>query len=60
MRRNGCTRQRVEDFSCSDGGGLMALINGSEVLCGSAGYMHLSGVRLPQKLACLLYTSRCV
>lgn len=51
MRRNGCTMQRVEDFSCSDGGGLRALINGSEVLCGSAGYMHLSGVRLPQKLA---------
>ena len=51
MRRNGCTMQRVEDFSCSEGGGLRALINGSEVLCGSAGYMHLSGVRLPQKLA---------
>lgn len=51
MRRNGCTMQRVEDFSCHEGGGLRALINGSEVLCGSAGFMHLMSVRLPQKLA---------
>ncbi|HIV20925.1 MAG TPA: hypothetical protein IAC81_02965 [Candidatus Scatomorpha stercorigallinarum] len=51
MRRNGCTMQRVEDFACHEGGGLRALINGSEVLCGSAGFMHLMSVRLPQKLA---------
>ncbi|HBR08621.1 MAG TPA: hypothetical protein DD735_06975 [Clostridiales bacterium] len=50
MRRNNCSIQRVEEFCCHEGGGLTALINGEEVLCGSAGFMHLMGIRLPQKL----------
>ena len=41
---------RVDEFSCHESGGLVALINGEEVLCGSAGFMHLMGVRLPSKL----------
>lgn len=51
MRRNNCTMQRIEDFGCHEGGGLKALINGENVLCGSAGFMHLMSVRLPQKLS---------
>jgi cation transport ATPase len=27
------------------------MINGEEVLCGNSGFMHLMGIRLPQKLA---------
>lgn len=51
MRRNNCSIQRVEEFCCHEGGGLTAMINGEEILCGSASFMHLMGVRLPQKLA---------
>ena len=43
--------RRVEDFCCHEGGGLTALIAGEEVLCGSAGFMRLMGVMVPQKLA---------
>ncbi len=50
VRRNNCSMQRVEDFCCHEGGGLKALINGENVLCGSAGFMHLMSVRLPQTL----------
>ena len=51
MRRNNCSMQRVEDFGCHEGGGLKALINGENVLCGSAGFMHLMSVRLPHQLS---------
>jgi hypothetical protein len=51
MRRNNCSIQRVEEFCCHEGGGLTAQINGEEILCGSSGFMHLMGIRLPQKLA---------
>lgn len=51
MRRNNCSIQRVEEFCCHEGGGLTAQINGEEILCGNPGFMHLMGVRLPQKLA---------
>ena len=51
MRRNGYAIRRVEDFCCHEGGGLTALIAGEEVLCGSAGFMRLMGIMVPQKLA---------
>ena len=51
MRRNNCSLQRVDDFCCHEGGGLTAMVNGDEVLCGNAGFMHLMSIRLPQKLA---------
>lgn len=51
MRRNGYAMRRVEDFCCHEGGGLTALIAGEEILCGSAGFMRLMGVMVPQKLA---------
>ena len=51
MRRNGYAMRRVEDFCCHEGGGLTALIAGEEVLCGSAAFMRLMGIMVPQKLA---------
>jgi hypothetical protein len=51
MKKNGCALEQVDEFCCHEGGGLTAMINGEEVLCGSSGFMHLMGIRLPQKLA---------
>lgn len=51
LRRNGYAMRRVDDFCCHEGGGLTALIAGEEVLCGSAAFMRLMGVMVPQKLA---------
>ena len=51
LRRNGYAMRRVEDFCCHEGGGLTALIAGEEVLCGSAAFMRLMGIMVPQKLA---------
>ena len=51
MRKNGCSMLRVEDFCCHEGGGLTSLIEGIEVVCGSAGFMRLMGIVIPQKLA---------
>lgn len=50
MRKNACTMQRVEDFACHEGGGIVARINGDQVYVGSSGYMKLMGIRLPKKL----------
>ncbi len=41
----------IDQISCHESGGLVALINGEEVYCGSSGFMQLMGVRLPNKLA---------
>lgn len=38
---------RVENFRCHEGGGLIAMVDGVEVYCGSASFMHLMGVHLP-------------
>ena len=38
---------RVENFRCHEGGGLIAMVDGIEVYCGSASFMHLMGVHLP-------------
>lgn len=38
---------RVENFRCHEGGGLIAMVDGAEVYCGSASFMHLMGVHLP-------------
>jgi len=50
MRKNGCSLQRVEDFTVGEGG-VKAFIRGEEICVGTSGFMHLCGVRLPQKLA---------
>lgn len=40
---------RVENFECHEGGGLVAMVDGVEVYCGSASFMHLMGVHLPEE-----------
>ncbi len=51
MKKNGSVIEKIDDFRCSEGGGLTAMINGEEVLCGNSGFMHLNSIHLPQKLA---------
>jgi hypothetical protein len=51
MQKNSCALQPISEFYCKDSGGLIAMINGEEVLCGSSGFMQLMSIRLPQKIA---------
>lgn len=51
MSKGGGSLQRVDEFSCHESGGLIAIINGEEVKCGSAGFMQLMGIRLPEGIA---------
>ena len=51
MLKGGGEMKTVDQFSCHESGGLMAMIDGEEVLCGSSGFMQLMGVRLPQRLS---------
>lgn len=48
MRKNNCSMQRVEDFACHEGGGLVARVNGDLVYVGSSGFMKLMGIRMPK------------
>lgn len=50
MRKNNCALMGVEEFTCNESGGLIALVNGEEVLVGNSGFMSLKGIHLPQKL----------
>ena len=49
MRRNGCIIHTLTDFAFRDGGGLTAIIGGQSVVVGSAAFLQLSGIRVPQK-----------
>lgn len=49
MLRGKGTLLPVEDFESHDGGGFIAMVGGTQVFCGSAGFMHLCGVHLPDK-----------
>ena len=40
---------RVDNFESHSGGGLTAMVDGVQVYCGSASFMHLMGVHLPEK-----------
>lgn len=51
MRKNGCVMQKVEDFACHEGGGIIARINGDHVYVGTAAFMRLMGVRIPKDAA---------
>ena len=51
IRRNGYSISRIENFAPHDGGGMTAMVNGESVYVGSAGFMNLMGIRVPQKLA---------
>ena len=50
VARRGYNIPPVEDFVCHEGGGLSGLVRGEQVLVGSAGFMNLMGIRLPQNL----------
>ena len=49
MRRHKAAVQTLEDFSVGEGG-CKGIIQYQEVRVGSLGYMHLSGVKIPDKL----------
>ena len=51
IRRNGYSISHIENFAPHDGGGMTAMVNGENVYVGSAGFMNLMGIRVPQKLA---------
>ena len=50
VTRRGYRIPNVEEFVCHEGGGLSGLVNGERVQVGSAGFMNLMGIRLPQNL----------
>lgn len=50
MREYACSLYRVEEFACYESGGIGAYIKGSKVWVGSAAFMNLMGIRLPQNL----------
>lgn len=50
MTRRGFLMPRVDEFKCHEGGGLSGMVEGYRVLVGSAGFMNLMGIRLPQNL----------
>ena len=51
IARRGYSLVQTEEFKCHEGGGLSALIGGERVLVGSAGFMNLMGIRLPQNMS---------
>lgn len=50
LKEYACSIYRVDEFSCYEGGGVGAMINGDRVVVGSAAFMNLMGVRLPPNL----------
>lgn len=46
MKKNGYSMQKVEDFACHEGGGVIARINGETVYVGSSSFMQLMGIRI--------------
>jgi len=50
VERRGYRIPPIDQFTCHEGGGLSGLIGGERVLVGSAGFMNLMGIRLPQNL----------
>ena len=51
MDRRKYSMVEVDEFRCHEGGGLSARVNDEQVLVGSAGFMNLMGIRLPQNMA---------
>ena len=59
MKKNGYNMQKVEDFACHEGGGVVARINGDMVYVGSSSFMQLMGIKPPKGTAsnCAVYTA---
>lgn len=49
MRKANASLLTVEGFTVHESGGLKAMVDGEEVLCGDAAFMRLMGVVLPEK-----------
>ena len=58
MRRHNAALQQVEDFAVGEGGA-RGTVGGKEVRVGTAGFMHLSAVKIPDKVKAedALYTA---
>ena len=50
LKSQGLTRRRTDDFSCYDGGGIGALVDGERVLVGTGAFMNLMGIRVPDSV----------
>ena len=50
LKEYACSIYRVDEFSCYEGGGVGAMIDGDRVIVGSAAFMNLMGVRLAPNL----------
>jgi hypothetical protein len=50
LREYASSIYRIEDFSCYDSGGIGAYIKGNNVLVGTAAFMNLMGIRIPQNV----------
>ncbi len=59
MKKNGSVIQKVEDFACHAGGGVIAKINGDNVYVGNASFMYLMGIRMRKSkdTDCTVYTA---
>ncbi len=59
MKKNGSAMQKVEDFACHAGGGVIARINGDNVYVGNASFMYLMGIRMRKEKNsdCTVYTA---
>ncbi|MBR2716873.1 MAG: hypothetical protein IKD79_03960, partial [Oscillospiraceae bacterium] len=50
VERRGYHVPNVDQFLIHEGGGLSGIVGGEKILVGSAGFMNLMGIRLPQNL----------
>ncbi len=50
LRDNGVNPVYVDSFSCYEGGGIGGMIHNDNVLVGTAAFMNLMGVRMPEDL----------
>ena len=51
MRKYNVTPVYVESFTCHEGGGIGGVIRGENILVGTAAFMNLMGVRMPEDIA---------
>ncbi len=50
LKTEGLPVEPVEEFSCYEGGGIGATIRGDKVFAGTAAFMHLQGIRIPESV----------
>jgi len=50
LKTEGLPVEPVEDFACYEGGGIGATIRGDRVFAGTAAFMHLQSIRIPESV----------